>query len=564
MLRFLRTLLILTMLLVFLAPAAAQENLLQNPGFEGNYVPFGRGDFTFAPSWSGWFTNSPKTEVWMNENPIAYPHTASTKRSGDRSQNIGRGDATFTSATYQVVPNVPEGTTLRFTVWVFQERKGAQGAQTRVGIGAGAQNNPLGAITWSDWMRSLDSWQQVTVEATVPAGPVTVFIYSTQTAPAAANQVYYDDASLVVTGSGTPDAPTAGGTPGTPAVPAPPTSTPFVSAPFVSAQGEQEDGSIRHTVQSGDTLAAIAVAYGVPVSRIRELNGVEGSILQVGQELLIREAPTPAPATEAPTEEPAEDSDASGEGTDSETSVEPAAPTDAPVIAQVPTSTEAPAEVEPTDEPVEEPTDGPAVEPTEEPADEPTATLDVSPTPSEPPSTPTPAPPAPVTPGADGDPVTTEGSICVLMFEDNDQNRIRSGEEAALADGQIILRDESGAEVDQLTTAASADPTCFEGLTPGNYRAEATAPAGFGLTTPAVLAINLPVGARFNLSFGAAEGLAVAVAPTPDGDSLVVDPVTTEPEAPVDLSSFAGLIVIGLAGLVLVGGAVVALIARRL
>lgn len=45
---------------------------------------------------------------------------------------------------------------------------------------------------------------------------------------------------------------------------------------------------ITHTVQGGDTLYGIAKKYGVPVSKIKELNNLSGDILEIGQELIIK------------------------------------------------------------------------------------------------------------------------------------------------------------------------------------------------------------------------------------------------------------------------------------
>ncbi len=64
------------------------------------------------------------------------------------------------------------------------------------------------------------------------------------------------------------------------------------SAVFVAAQPAQEDGSIVHVVQAGHTLSAIARAYGVRVQDIVDLNDLPNrSLILVGQELLIQETP---------------------------------------------------------------------------------------------------------------------------------------------------------------------------------------------------------------------------------------------------------------------------------
>jgi len=66
------------------------------------------------------------------------------------------------------------------------------------------------------------------------------------------------------------------------------------------------DGSIVHTVRSGQALINIALAYGVTVNQIKELNFLNSDIIYEGDELIIRLASTPGPtstgtATSTPT-----------------------------------------------------------------------------------------------------------------------------------------------------------------------------------------------------------------------------------------------------------------------
>ncbi|QPC82722.1 LysM peptidoglycan-binding domain-containing protein [Phototrophicus methaneseepsis] len=571
------------LLLPVFGTVQAQDNLLENPGFErgGEYrqVSSSVEDgtiFNAAPGWNGWVALTPKTEDWMNEPPNAYPHSGSYKRSGNYAQDISRGWGTFTASIFQTVPAVAEGTTLRFSVWVYQENVAESNARTRVGIGVNTGSPVTGDITWSGWNRSVKSWQELTVEATVPAGAVTVFIYSTQTSPNNPNAVYFDDAQLIVVGEGEPNVGdgSSGGEGGENATPRPPTATPQIYAPFVNPQQGDEAGRVVHTVQSGDTLAAIAVAYGVPMSEIRELNNLNGSVLQIGQELLIREGgPT---ATVEPTE-----------STESAEATEPIEPTpNQTLIAQIPTVTqdvssevvmdptstplEIDAEAAATEEATEESTEDATEEATEESAED--ATEETTEEPTEPPTitpipaTATEAPPAPVESGSSGNPVTLDAAVCVLMYEDADQNRIQGPSESLLAGGQIVLNDQAGSQVDSYTTTGADEPHCFNELESGTYTAVVSAPEGYGLTTPQSLVVNVQPGARFQISFGAAEGVTTAAVPTPDDSTTDTGTVETTPEtntAP-DLTSVAGLLVLGLAGVVLVGGAVVAFVARRL
>jgi len=57
------------------------------------------------------------------------------------------------------------------------------------------------------------------------------------------------------------------------------------------------DGSITHTVKEGEFLITIAQAYGITLDELLALNGLTAdSIIQPGQDLIIRRATTPQPA----------------------------------------------------------------------------------------------------------------------------------------------------------------------------------------------------------------------------------------------------------------------------
>lgn len=562
----------LAVLLVFslfwILPSQAQTNLLQNGGFEnaGQYQrasAFGRADFTFASGWDGWHASSPRSESWMNLDPIAFPHSGSSRHNGLVSQNIGRGSATFTAAAFQVVNNIPEGTKLRFEAWVFQQNDAASGARTRVGIGSNVGGNPLaGTITWSPFTSAVNSWQTLSVEATVPAGSVTVFIYSTQTTPHDPNQVYYDDAVLSADGLGTPNIGSGNAT-NTPS--APPTNTPQPFAPFVNPQQGDATGRIEHIVQAGDTLAAIAVAYGVPIAEIRALNNIQGSIINVGQKLLIQEASAQPPtvaATNTTIPSPTSESGAvTGDGF-----ISPTPLTVAEVVTNTPTTEAAIAQVvspTATEQVLETITETPTE-----------ATPDASPTPSAPtftptatliPATPTDAPTAPVETGTNTDPLNTTTAVCVLMFEDKNQNNIMDGE-PLLAGGTISLRPSNGTAAQDYVTDGTSEPFCFDNLEMGNYTVSATAPDGYGIVRSSSLVVNVQVGQQFPIRFAAAVGLQTALVPTADGSS-VTDTTTPlveeEADATANLRNVAGIIVIGLAAVVLVAGLGIAFIASR-
>jgi len=57
------------------------------------------------------------------------------------------------------------------------------------------------------------------------------------------------------------------------------------------------DGSIKHTVLSGQTLEGIAKAYGLSVTELKELNNLTGDAIYVGDTLLIQLGNTPGPTS---------------------------------------------------------------------------------------------------------------------------------------------------------------------------------------------------------------------------------------------------------------------------
>jgi uncharacterized protein YkwD len=93
---------------------------------------------------------------------------------------------------------------------------------------------------------------------------------------------------------------------GTPA-PITPPSPRYTAVQKIIVSTPNEDGSIYHIVQHGDTPLGIALAYGVSLSSLNKLNNLtEKSLIYVGGKLLIRIAntPTPTQSTATPTQFP--------------------------------------------------------------------------------------------------------------------------------------------------------------------------------------------------------------------------------------------------------------------
>lgn len=277
--------------------ASAQDgNLLTNGSFEPPYYGQGSSTRTVPDGW---------TLVVGSGSPDAFPHNDPVQvLDGTVSWNLKQGYVAFTAVAYQRVSGLKDGDKVRFTAygWVYtcndtatscviqeapyRASDTAAGASLRVGIDPdGGTDAAASGVKWSAPSAPYDQWAEMNVSATAKGNAVTVFIYMTQSAGLALNNVYWDKASLVRVESA-PDAT--------------PTSA---QVPFVVPQGVKQDGSIVHVVQAGDTLTSIAYAYrdyGVTNESIAELNdGIKANsrFLQIGQELLILAPGSVDPAT---------------------------------------------------------------------------------------------------------------------------------------------------------------------------------------------------------------------------------------------------------------------------
>jgi LysM repeat protein len=552
-LRFLTLVIVALLTGSMVAGAQDASNLLINGGLEeGSFGPYtGRrgGEFPiYLPNgWNYWFAPANGDRYNREERVSIQPHPGPgpSTHGGDRALNISCGYFTCTTALYQQVGNIQAGSNVQASAWSQVKACNLapnatscgsaveSGSQTRIGIdptGGTDPNNP--AIVWSGWVQPHDQWAQQSVSATATAGTVTLFLYSTQSSFADLNKTYWDDVILAGGGTGgsAPNAPTAV-----------PTAPPYVN--FVVPQAPQEDGSIVHTVQQGDTIDSIAFAYGITRVQLMQMNNLQSAnFIFPGQKLIVKEATSSGGATSKSTAESTAEAD-------------------------VPLTTQEAAASESTEESVEIAQAATTVPATAVPAatqpEETQATaVPATPRPTQPLST----APVVVANAAAIDPASTMGQVCVTLFDDANQNRIQEEGEKILAGGTIALT-QGNAQAGDFQTDGETDPYCFDELAAGDYVAAASAPEGYGLTTPDQLRVRLNAGATLNLAFGAAQGVQAVQPPPADAGAPVTNPLTPETQPQQSLAerllSISGLLVFGLAAVVLVGGVGVALLLRR-
>lgn len=287
-------------------PAGAQgQNYLQNPGFEGGYhtyrprtarehadCPSGICSTVQIPQgWNPWWTKDDSSDANPEYKPATQPF-GSRIHSGDRAGQYFSFHRTHRAGFYQQA-TVPANAPLQFSIWgqawVSNNDSGGSDQNAwinmRVGIDPTGGTDPFSPnVVWSGTMQPFDQYQLFVVQAQAQGNVVTVFTASDPAYPMKHNDVYWDDAALVVVGQVAPPA-------------APPPATPPPAAP-PQTPAMAPDGM--YTVQRGDTLAAIARRYGTSVLELAATNNIENpSIISVGQVLVIPGAATVPPAAPA-------------------------------------------------------------------------------------------------------------------------------------------------------------------------------------------------------------------------------------------------------------------------
>jgi uncharacterized protein YraI len=222
-------------------PAEQDGNLLTNPGFEPFITPEGLFDYPLivTPEGGGhvaegwlpwWYWHLDEEDIFQNYVVPEYDIAPISRdpfrvRTGNAAQQIFRPATMWKAGVYQTVM-VPTNAQLQFSIyghaWAGFCKKtkdghdcgdnhdsnygeGANPAIMRVGIDPyGGTDWTSPAIVWSQDYNIHDHYEQLVVTAQANGSQVTVFTYTTFVFPAVINNVYWDDAALVVTTGTTP------------------------------------------------------------------------------------------------------------------------------------------------------------------------------------------------------------------------------------------------------------------------------------------------------------------------------------------------------------------------
>jgi LysM repeat protein len=206
-------------------PAGAQsQNLLTNPGFENPFTPFTDAVPTryVAQGWSPWYIGGGQSAS-ENVYPEYYPASNVSDalgvpriRSGSDAQQYLSFFATHDAGVFQRVTGLTPGAQLRFSAYVYvwstsfddvnvSELDG--GVNVQVGIDpTGGTSAESANVVWSAPVGlQYDAYNEYSVTATIPSTSTaaTVFVRTTVSAPVKNNNIYVDDASLIVVNGAT-------------------------------------------------------------------------------------------------------------------------------------------------------------------------------------------------------------------------------------------------------------------------------------------------------------------------------------------------------------------------
>lgn len=191
---------------------AAGANRLQQGSFEGPYEPFSFiNELNVPPPWVPWYEDDGAINFRPEFKPADGVNFPNRVRSGQSAQVYFKSYGQFLAGLYQQVVNIQPGSRLQFSAygqgWSCEDFSQCPGGIShnpanmlmRVGIDPfGGRNHLSRNIVWSDYFNPIDRWEVKCVETVAIDPIVTVFLWASPNGPRENQDVYWDDASLVV------------------------------------------------------------------------------------------------------------------------------------------------------------------------------------------------------------------------------------------------------------------------------------------------------------------------------------------------------------------------------
>jgi hypothetical protein len=182
-------------------------NLLTNPSFEGPYEPKGGQEMKVPEGWIPWHFEWADTDFPPEFKPAEAPYLNNV-HSGQRALQYFKTWGTYHAGVYQKVAVTP-GVKLRFTLYGKAWSRDDAGdcppelscnpadMGMRIGIDPLGGSNPrAGSMVWSVQQSPIDQWVLFSVEAVAESDIVSVFAWSSPSAPRRNQDTYWDDATL--------------------------------------------------------------------------------------------------------------------------------------------------------------------------------------------------------------------------------------------------------------------------------------------------------------------------------------------------------------------------------
>jgi hypothetical protein len=187
------------------------QNLLTNPSFEGEFKPFGAFDeLNHAPNWFPWWQDG-ASNLRPEFKPADISVASNRVHGGSKAQQYFKSFGQFKAGLYQSVLNVTPGSRMQFSAhgqaWSCEEFNMCPGGTSvnpanmlmRVGIDpTGDTDWSADTIVWSEYFNPLDQWQIACAEAVADRDIVTVWLWASPDGPRQNQDIYWDDATLVV------------------------------------------------------------------------------------------------------------------------------------------------------------------------------------------------------------------------------------------------------------------------------------------------------------------------------------------------------------------------------